>query len=343
MQTLAKPTSSRSSAKARPDAGATRNRIHAYRVPLAPKGQPLPVDKDTGAVEDATDLFGIRSKWMDVTPEMARDWLQNNFRNRPVSGPTVIAYALDMKNKRWVPTHQGIAFNTRDELIDGQHRLYAIIKSGCTVRMMVTFGLPSKIKGLDMTVMDCVDRGRTRTVADQLKIQHGLQDGAVIAAICGNIGSLCHGQKTKRLSVDQTLAIYRAFEEPMNAVVNSRSRAHGLKMIGVLAGFTFAAAAGNFDTVLGLYKLLNDGDIPEKQSAMPLIRLREFLVSPDAVLLSRGTDRALIELVLKVLWQQVTGQHDGDLSPSSEGAEYFKALQAERVATVAKIFELPER
>lgn len=293
-------------------------------------------------MREAADLFGVRSKWMDVTPEMARDWLQNNFRNRPVSEETVTAYARDMKNKRWVPTHQGIAFNTRDELIDGQHRLYAIIKAACTVRMMVTFGLPSKIKGFDLTVMDCVDRGRTRSVADQLKIQHGMLDATVIAAICATIGSLCFGQRTKRLSVDQTLVIYRAFEGPMNAVINLRSKEHGLKMTGVLAAFTFAGAAlgPQDDRVMEMFEQLNSGDDLAPES--PLGLLRVFLVSDDARLLNRTTDRALVEFVLQVIYQQLSGIEQIDaLTPGLDGFHHFRNLQPERAATVAALFQLP--
>jgi hypothetical protein len=127
----------------------------------------------------------------------------------------VDAYARDMLNGVWVPTHQGLAFNDRDELIDGQHRLQAIVKSGCTVRMMVTFGLASVIDGKEMTTMDAVDRGRTRSVADQLKIQHGFKDGAITAAICTNLAAICSQERTRRLSVGQTLEIFRAFEGPI--------------------------------------------------------------------------------------------------------------------------------
>jgi hypothetical protein len=129
---------------------------------------PAPVLKNGTA---ATALGDVWSQWMDVDPAIARRWLENNFRNRFVKEDVVQAYARDMLNGTWVPTHQGIAFNDQDALIDGQHRLKAVIMSGVTVRTMVTFGLPSVIDGREMTTMDAVDRGRTRSVADQLKIQ----------------------------------------------------------------------------------------------------------------------------------------------------------------------------
>jgi len=295
----------------------------------------------------------LQSQWMDVTPEMAKRWLDNNFRNRPLVGDVVAAYARDMTNGVWVPTHQGIAFNDADELIDGQHRLNAIVRSAKTVRMMVTFGLPSKIAGSEMTTMDAVDRGRTRSVADQLKIQHAMKDGSVIAAICANLGSICHGERTRRLSVGQTLDIFRAFEHAVIFVITHRSKEYGLRTTGVLAAFAFALAteadftdeetyrAGCGSGIISrMFETLVDGDgLREK---MPLTHLRAFLVSDDAKLLNRGTDRGVAELVLQAVWLEMKGKPIGKLEMGMEGINHFRALQAERVRKVGKIFVLPK-
>src|SRR5258708_2556984 len=136
------------------DAGKRSGMVHG-------PGEAAPVKKDGRPVAAES---GLRSQWMEIDPFKAKIWLNNNFRNRPVKQDVIASYARDMKNGTWMPTHQGVAFNDRDELIDGQHRLHAIILSGRTVRMMVTFGLPSKIEGKEMTTMDCVDRGATRSV-----------------------------------------------------------------------------------------------------------------------------------------------------------------------------------
>jgi hypothetical protein len=189
-------------------------------------GETVKIDKNG---EDISTLGPLRSQWIVVTPELAKKWLANNFRNRPIREDVVNAYARDMINGRWVYTHQGIAFNDRDELIDGQHRLRAIIVANAEVRMMVTFGLPSKIDGHEMTTMDAVDRGATRSVADQLKIQHGLKDGSLIAMICTSIAPICSIERTRRLSVGQTLEIYRAFEHAIHWVLAYRSREVGLR------------------------------------------------------------------------------------------------------------------
>ncbi len=299
---------------------------------------PAPVSRDGhAAAADAS----IVSQWMMVDPGLAAHWLQNNFVNRPMAEDTVTAYARDMHNGVWVATHQGIAFNDQDHLIDGQHRLAAIIMCGKTIKMMVTFGLPSAIDGTSMTTMDAVDRGRTRSVADQLKIQHGLKNGSAIAAITASIGSACYHKKTKRLSVGQTLEIYHEFRAAINFVIERRPKEHGLKMTGVLAAFSIAITAepDKAGKRRRLFEDLVTGDGLFEHTALD--HLRSFLLSDDAKLLSRGTDRGVTELTLQAIHLHETTPSIRKLELDSAGLAHFRALQPERIAKVAAIFEIP--
>lgn len=46
-------------------------------------------------------------------------------------------YARDMQDGNWQLTHQGILLGKNGIVIDGQHRLHAVVLSGCSVQMMV--------------------------------------------------------------------------------------------------------------------------------------------------------------------------------------------------------------
>lgn len=289
------------------------------------------------AGDEATALGRVESKWVEVTPERAAHWLQNNFRNRPMKEDVVAAYARDMRNGQWVATHQGIAFNERDELIDGQHRLKAVVASGCAVRMMVTFGLPSVIEGREMTTMDAVDRGRTRSVADQLVIQHGFKHGALVAAVCASLANLCCEQRTRRLSVGETLEVFRAFEKPVLFVIEHRSKQPGLRSAGVLAGFAFAIACPA-DGAQAMFKALN---WRTNAASYPVIAtLREFLLSPEVKLFTRSLDRGLAELTLQAIWHETQGRRVEKLEMGVDGVNYFRAEQAKRVAKIAGLFKI---
>lgn len=82
----------------------------------------------------------MHSSIVEVSPELAKEWLKSNTFNRKVSPSTVNRYARDMASGQWRLNHQGIAFDGHGVLVDGQHRLEAVAKSGATVRMMVTWG-----------------------------------------------------------------------------------------------------------------------------------------------------------------------------------------------------------
>ena len=294
---------------------------------------PAPVEKSGF---DLAQLHGVKCQWIDVTPAMAKRWLENNFGNRPVSQDTVKAYARDMVNKVWVSTHQGIAFNDEDALIDGQHRLLAIVLCGLTIRMMVTFGLPSRIEGKTMTTMDAVDRGKARSIADQLTIQHGFKNASITASVCASLSSLCFGERTRRLSVGQTLDVFHEFEASVLFVIEHRSKEIGLKTAGVLAGFAFAIATDKKIETLYL-ALVSGKDLP----AGPLMLLHDFLTSDEAKLLTSSLNRGLAELVLQALYLDLDDKPVEKLEMSLAGVEHFRGLQVDRVKRVGSLFALP--
>jgi len=79
---------------------------------------------------------------MDVTPDLACRWLEANTQNRAINPAHVDSLARDMKAGRWHLTHQGIAFDTHGLLVDGQHRLWAVLEADMTVTMRVFFNQP---------------------------------------------------------------------------------------------------------------------------------------------------------------------------------------------------------
>lgn len=105
----------------------------------------------------------MKTVTMVITPDMAKQWLENNPNNRPIKARRVATLIRDIKNGNFVHTHQGIAFDENGALLDGQHRLTAIAMSGIPVTMEVTFGMPKEF-------MVYVDTGSLRSVADALTI-----------------------------------------------------------------------------------------------------------------------------------------------------------------------------
>ncbi len=101
-----------------------------------------------------------------ITPEMAEKYLQFNTSNRNLRKTLVSQYARDMLNGNWRLTHQGLAFNKAGTLLDGQHRLAAIVESGVAVRMVVA-------RGVDTQHQLVMDDHAKRSAGDALTLVRG--------------------------------------------------------------------------------------------------------------------------------------------------------------------------
>ena len=114
---------------------------------------------------------------VDITPELAKKWFNQNTHNRNFRENVARAYAADMRASSWREDGQSIRFAEGDvvlldhppiyggALLDGQHRLWAIAETGVTIRMLVVSNLPDDTQ-------DTMDTGAKRTLADVLKL-HG--------------------------------------------------------------------------------------------------------------------------------------------------------------------------
>lgn len=95
--------------------------------------------------------MSIYQKTELITPERASELLLMNHANRTPSKSVIEKYARDMSAGKWELTHQGILLGKNNMVIDGQHRLMAVVKSGVTVSMMV-FVNPELTSALDVPV-----------------------------------------------------------------------------------------------------------------------------------------------------------------------------------------------
>lgn len=110
-----------------------------------------------------------------ISPETAKQYLEHNKNNRPIKKAHVTALANEMLSGRFSTTHQGIAFDVSGNLVDGQHRLAAVVESGCTVKMLVTRGLEN---------VEHVDIGDKRNFNDVMRISGMAADDVILRNGC---------------------------------------------------------------------------------------------------------------------------------------------------------------
>lgn len=92
-----------------------------------------------------------------ITPEIAAQLLKTNIeRNRAINVSRVFMYEHDMLSGKWVENGETIKIDKEGRLIDGQHRLKAIERSGVTLWLWVA-------RGVSPESFETVDVGLTRT------------------------------------------------------------------------------------------------------------------------------------------------------------------------------------
>lgn len=112
-------------------------------------------------LQELEEIPGVRTMAVQLTPAVARRMIERNTHNRKISEKVIQKYEAEIRAGEWRLTPGGIGFNDRGELVDGQHRLHAIVRANQTTPMLITLGLPSSSQ-------EKVDRQRRRTLFDAL-------------------------------------------------------------------------------------------------------------------------------------------------------------------------------
>lgn len=123
----------------------------------------------------------MRIRTEKITPKRAQEWLD---RSHDLSQRTLSRHRIDRLTRailsgQWQLTHQPIALDTNGRVLDGQHRLTAIVEAGqqnpeLEVELMVAWDS-------DPATFGVIDTGAARTTSDSLKIA-GYHDTNHLAA-----------------------------------------------------------------------------------------------------------------------------------------------------------------
>jgi hypothetical protein len=182
-----------------------------------------------------------RSEIRIVTPEWAQQILTRHdeaiaagkFRQRPLNPNTVRQYAVDMKAGNWALTGQGISFDTEGNLLDGQHRVAAVIAAGISVQMLVMWDLEQENDGVK--TINLFDIGKKRNVSQQLKI-NGMSYYSEISSGSRALLTLARGNVRAYPTVPQTIAVANLMENNMLNMIelltvgNQKHKARGFTL-----------------------------------------------------------------------------------------------------------------
>lgn len=122
-----------------------------------------------------------------ITPDKARKYLAYNTNNRNLRKAHVEKIASDIKNGRWVYNSATIVFNGDGTLLDGQHRLAAIIDANMPVKVAVA-------RGVAKAAMPTIDANIARTGSDAIRLV-GISHAHRVAAAARMLIALKEGRQ----------------------------------------------------------------------------------------------------------------------------------------------------
>ena len=117
----------------------------------------------------------MASRIVLLTPDIALNWLKRNSDNRSFSRDSARLLAAEMNHGYWRENGEAVIFDTNGILIDGQHRLQAVVNSGHEYRVPIITGIQSMAR-------PTVDTGKKRSGAQNLQMA-GEKNASVLAAV----------------------------------------------------------------------------------------------------------------------------------------------------------------
>ena len=230
---------------------------------------------------------------LDITPEMAEQWLEKNTHNRKKSDRLIDVYAEAMANDEWVLNGEPIIFDKTDRLQSGQHRLWAVVQSGVTIRSVVIWGAePNYIYSLDS--------GRKRRTTDALTLR-GEKDVANLATALVWLWRYNHGVMDKGVSPTTTHLMKLLDETPeIRDYVRHANRIKRNLPIsaGLVAALLWQFAQLNKDDMEFFAEKLSTGE--ELSNDSPIYLLRRWLIRTK--LESRKPSQAMVAAIIVKGW-----------------------------------------
>lgn len=219
---------------------------------------------------------GLVCKYMLISPEDAKSLLKFNSSNRPIRHLRIMRYARAMKMGRWIASNDGICFSTDGVLLNGQHRLEAIIRANVSVPLLI-------ISGLDKKAFDIIDRGAIRSPGDLASADGFTNANLAVAAARSAIGILwvwggftIDFGRDRLLDADEILDWMNNYSDDLRHSVEVVCRFSKLRR-GIISGLHFVIGTKNqlwFEDVL---KRAQDGH-PMSGARDPALHLRNMFV-----------------------------------------------------------------
>lgn len=336
--------------KARASSSRTsRTKTNGTRRKTTAAKRESPKPQTTQAIASSS---GMTTRRTQVSPKLAAKWLDASagVKQRTIRQARVDKLIHAIQSDQWRVTHQGIALASDGYVIDGQHRLTAIVRSGETVEMLVTYNA-------DPETFDVIDTGAARSPADALKIE-GFGNVNILAAAVRAVltyddvvGTTDSWQTASKLITSADIVEWLRDEEhaevvhPATATATRVATALGrYGLTTVITAITLLVNTRESDIGTATYaefmERLSDGVMLPPNS--PILALRRWFIAETGYAKVSATHRqstaiavtikAMNDYALGVERQLSIWRHGSERMPAlvAKGAAHAASVQAER-------------
>lgn len=147
-----------------------------------------------------------------ITPQMAVEFLEKNTSNRKVRTNHVKELSRDITNGHWDLNGEAIKISKRGEILDGQHRLHAILVAGVGIWTVLITNLADETRFT-------LDTNLRRTPTDHFRIA-GVKSASNVAPLLGAVWQYLNGraftnhnratQRDRQALLDQYPGLHRS-------------------------------------------------------------------------------------------------------------------------------------
>lgn len=242
------------------------------------------------------DDYNVSVYLRNVTPKFASEILAKfNTKNRKVLPSHVAALANNMINGTWRFNGDTIRFDANGTLIDGQHRLMAIVKSGKTIPCLFVVGLdPDTIKCVDIAI-------KPRNLKNLLEMDFVKDAGLISASIRrrfviaagsvgvtsiqkspgGNVSGLGSTVIDRVATIEEQYSFYYEHESVINELVSlgrtlyKRCQLLGASDIGGVAIHLVVDLCYNYERVKDFFEAILQGSPIQYLNSIHLMLVRD--------------------------------------------------------------------
>lgn len=219
----------------------------------------------------------MRHEVVTITPEYAEYLLGQNTRNRKISPSNLNTVISALKRGEWKLNGEAIKVAHDGVILDGQHRLLAVVRTGIPIRTLL-------ITGLAADTQQTMDTGKARSLSDVLGLRGYKNSPSVAATVAAVIRSEDYSLRTSvgvttgyPVTVPQAIARLEAEPSLLDLAAFSRRYAP-IGMAGRVAAVSYYAFSkiDQDDTDHFFDKLLSGEGLDRGN---PILTLRNALLS----------------------------------------------------------------